>query len=77
MEGDTVNYLLSRQQVIEMGLVKRIEKVRAAFGEQGTIKTELVKINFQKNVEPYSVHTSRKSLYHYSQKSRKNWRRTE
>lgn len=60
MEGDTVNNLLSREQAIEMGLVKRIEQVRAAFGEQGTIKTELVKINLKENAEPYAVHTSRR-----------------
>ncbi len=62
MEGDTVNNLLSREQAVEMGLVKRIEQVSAAFSEQGMMRTEPVKISLKDNVVPYAVHTARRVL---------------
>lgn len=43
-----------------MGLVKRIEQVSAAFDEQGTMRTEPVKISLKDNVVPYVVHTARR-----------------
>ncbi len=55
LEGDTVNNLLSREQA-----VKRIEQVSAAFDEQGTMRTEPVKISLKDNVMPYAVYTARR-----------------
>lgn len=55
-----MNNLQSRERAVEMGLVKRIEKVSAAFGEQGTMITEPVNINLKENVEQYAVHSARR-----------------
>lgn len=57
VQGQSVNNLLSRSTPAEMGLVKRIEKVHEAFGVQGLLNTELVKIQLKENTAICRAHS--------------------
>lgn len=41
----TVSNQMGRDAAVEMGLVKRVQQLKAAAGHQGMLKTELMKIH--------------------------------
>ncbi|CAL9697628.1 unnamed protein product [Knipowitschia caucasica] len=43
-----------------MGLVKRVQQVKAAAVHQGTMKTDPVKIHLRDDAVPHAVHTARR-----------------
>lgn len=60
VRGATVSNLLGRDTAVEMGLVKRVEHVRATAGQEGTFKTEPVQIHLKEDAVPYAVYTARR-----------------
>uniref|UniRef100_A0AAV2L3T1 C2H2-type domain-containing protein n=1 Tax=Knipowitschia caucasica TaxID=637954 RepID=A0AAV2L3T1_KNICA len=50
----------NRDTAVEMGLVKRVQQVKAAAVHQGTMKTDPVKIHLRDDAVPHAVHTARR-----------------
>uniref|UniRef100_A0AAV2LRJ9 Reverse transcriptase RNase H-like domain-containing protein n=1 Tax=Knipowitschia caucasica TaxID=637954 RepID=A0AAV2LRJ9_KNICA len=50
----------NRDTAVEMGLVKRVQQVKAAAVHQGTMKTDPVKIQLRDDAVPHAVHTARR-----------------
>lgn len=51
--------LLGREEAVEMGLVKRMDKVSGVFGSSRLLKTEPVRIALRYDAQPYVVPTAR------------------